>query len=203
MQAREEWISFDVGIVMRHSRKQKSGMKHHFNLNATTELRFSVGIVIGVSFLVSCASKPQTQRESRETRPVTLVPMEWTPSLQQMQTYVEETYEAHKNKNQTTLNREAQNIADLVDAQLFITYVLLMERLDENDRRGLFNEQKIWLLQRAESARGAIVSKGGSLEALEYASAFRSITERRLAELDSRLSRQPKQAGDNSGSGEK
>jgi len=90
-----------------------------------------------------------------------------------------------------------------VDAQLFITYVLLMERLDENDRRGLFNEQKIWLLQRAESARGAIVSKGGSLEALEYASAFRSITERRLAELDSRLSRQPKQAGDNSGSGEK
>jgi uncharacterized protein YecT (DUF1311 family) len=122
--------------------------------------------------------------------------MEWTPSLEQAQAYVEHASEAEKNQSQTVLNRESQNMADLADAQLFITYVLLMERLNENDRRQLFNEQKMWLMKRAESARASIISKGGSLEALEYASAFRSITETRLAELESRLSGQKKQAED-------
>src|SRR5262249_10490134 len=141
--------------------------------------------------------------ESKELKPLILVPMEWTPSLEQAQAYVEETSEAQKSKSQSALNRASQTVADLADAQLFITYVLLMQRLDENDRNQLFNEQKTWIVQRSESARKAISSKGGSLEALEYASAFRSITEKRLAELESRLSRQPKQPGDSAGTGEK
>jgi uncharacterized protein YecT (DUF1311 family) len=129
--------------------------------------------------------------------------MEWTPSLEQAQAYVEETSEAKKNKSQTALNRESQNLADLADAQLFITYVLLMQRLAENDRSQLFNEQKMWLAQRAESARAAVISKGGSLEALEYANAFRSMTEKRLAELESRLSRQKRQGEDKADTKEK
>ena len=179
------------------------GMKHTFSTHSAIELRLCLGIVIGGLFLVSCSSKQEAQRESNELKPVTLVPMEWTPSLKQAQAYVEETSEAQKNKSQFALRRASQTVADLADAQLFITYVLLMQRLNENDRSQLFNEQKGWLVQRPELARIAISSKGGSLEALEYASAFSSITAKRQAELESRLSRQPKQPADNAGRGEK
>jgi uncharacterized protein YecT (DUF1311 family) len=171
------------------------GIKHPLNVHSAIALRFCVGVMMGVLLLVSCDTKPKPKVESREVKPMNLVPMEWMPSLEQAQASVEETYEAGKSKSQAALIRETQNLADIADAQLFITYVLLMQRLDENDQSRLFNEQKTWLMQRAETAGAAIISKGGSLEALEYASAFRSITQKRLAELRSRLFPQANEGG--------
>jgi uncharacterized protein YecT (DUF1311 family) len=59
--------------------------------------------------------------------------------------------------------------------------------LDGKEQRDLFDEQKNWLAKRDELAQAAVVSKGGSLAPLEYASAFRKVTEKRLAELEQRL----------------
>lgn len=152
------------------------------------ELRFCLGMAMGVLLLVSCAPKPEARQEQRgEPPPAILVPMEWTPSLEQVQADVEESIAAQPHQSQQALNRASQHMADLADARLFITCVLLAQKLDERPRAELFTEQKMWLAQRAESAQAAVVSKGGSLEPLEYTSAFREITQKRLTELESRL----------------
>jgi uncharacterized protein YecT (DUF1311 family) len=124
-----------------------------------------------------------------------LVPESWVPSLEQVQENVEESLAARPNQSQQVLNRSSQDLADLADARLFIAYVSLMQRLDEKERNKLFSEQNQWLAQRAASAHAAVVSKGGSLEALEHTSAFRRVTEKRLAELQSRLSPQSTPGG--------
>lgn len=120
--------------------------------------------------------------------PCQLFPDTWVPSLEQVQENVTDSLAARLNQSQQALNRSSQDLADLADAQLFITYVSLMQRLNEKEQNKLFDEQKQWLAQRAASSRAAVVSKGGSLEKLEYAQAFRSTTEKRLTELRSRLS---------------
>ncbi len=119
-----------------------------------------------------------------------LVPGAWAPSLEQAQTYLEDEAEAKERKSQQFLNRTSQSMADLRDAQLFITYVLLMQTLNEKEGTDLFNEQKQWLDKREELASAAVVSKGGTLEPLEYSGAFRKITEERLAEFEKRLAQQ-------------
>jgi uncharacterized protein YecT (DUF1311 family) len=62
-----------------------------------------------------------------------------------------------------------------------------MQNLDGKEQKTLFVEQKNWLAKRDELARSEVVSKGGSLAPLEYASVFRQVTEKRLAELEQRL----------------
>ncbi len=119
-----------------------------------------------------------------------LVPGEWNPSLESVQTYIEEEFAAKTRKDQRFLNRTSQSMADLGDAHLFITYVLLMQTLDAKERTELFNEQKRWLNEREKLAQAAVKSKGGSLEPLEYSSAFRRITEQRLTELEKRFKRE-------------
>jgi uncharacterized protein YecT (DUF1311 family) len=168
-----------------------------------SRVRFSFGIVIGVLLLVLCASKPKAQQERTELTPMILVPMGWTPSLEQVQEDVEENLAAQPHQSQQALNKASQNVADLADARLFITYVLLLQKLDEKGRASLLKEQQVWLTQREASARAAVVSKGGSLAPLEYASAFGDITKKRLAELEARLTQQPTQAGGTPGRGEK
>jgi uncharacterized protein YecT (DUF1311 family) len=118
-----------------------------------------------------------------------------------VQEAVEEGIAAQPHQSQQALNRASQNLADLVDARLFITYVLLLQKLDKKGRQVLFSEQKAWLAQRAASARAAVVSKGGSLAPLEYASALSDITKKRLAELEARLAQQSTQPGNTPGRG--
>ena len=161
-------------------------VKRRFRVNDIRKPFNGVGLLVLVLFLVSCASKSEPQREIRNA-PLDVVPADWIPSLEQAQLYLEEASESRVNRSQNALTRSSQSMADVADAQLFITYVLLMQRLDENNRAQLFNEQKSWLAQRPESARAAIASKGGSIEPLEYADSFRSITEKRQAELQARL----------------
>jgi uncharacterized protein YecT (DUF1311 family) len=157
--------------------------------------------MIGVLLLVSCAPKSEAQQKRTEQTPTILVPTEWTPSLEQVQEAVEEGIPAQPHQSQQALNKASQHLADLVDARLFITYVLLLQKLDEKGRQALFSEQKAWLTQRAASARAAVASTGGSLAPLEYASAFSDITKKRLAELEARLAQQSPQPGSTPGRG--
>lgn len=63
----------------------------------------------------------------------------------------------------------------------------MIQTLDAQGQAELFEEQKRWLVKRAENAQAAVISKGGSLTPLEYSGAFKKITEERLAELQKRL----------------
>ena len=62
------------------------------------------------------------------------MPTEWTPSLEQVQDDVEENIAAQPHQSQQALNKASQHMADLVDARLFITYVLLRSKLDEKGK---------------------------------------------------------------------
>lgn len=142
---------------------------------------------VGLGMLVIFTTELALGQDSLRDR-CQLAPDQWMPSLEQVQENVTDSLAARPNQSQQALNRSSQDLADLADAQLFIIYVSLMQRLDEKERNKLFDEQKQWLAQRAASSRAAVVSRGGSLEKLEYAEAFRRTTERRLTELRSRLS---------------
>jgi uncharacterized protein YecT (DUF1311 family) len=164
------------------------GIYHSTHRHAVAfEVRLCLEIVIGILLLVSWAPKLEAQQESTELTSTILVPTEWSPSLKQVQEDVEEGIAAQPHQSQQALNRASQNLADLVDARLFITYVVLLQKLDEKGRKALFAEQQAWLAERVASARAAVASTGGSLEPLEYTSAFGDITKKRLAELEARL----------------
>jgi len=141
-------------------------------------------LIFFVFALVSACVSPQ--RDPAESPPQ-LVPSDWKPSLEQVQTSIQDELETKAQKSQQYLNRTSQNLSDLTDARLFITYILLMQNLDGKEQKTLFDEQKNWLAKRDELARSEVVSKGGSLAPLEYASVFRQVTEKRLAELEQRL----------------
>jgi uncharacterized protein YecT (DUF1311 family) len=140
--------------------------------------------------LVSACDSP---RGDSVESPSQLVPDGWKPSLGQVQTTLQDELETKAPKSQQYLNRTSQNLSDLADAQLFITYTLLMQNLDGKERKALFDEQKDWLAKRDELAQSAVVSKGGSLAPLEYASALRQVTEKRLAELEGRWAKMKNQ----------
>jgi uncharacterized protein YecT (DUF1311 family) len=141
------------------------------------------------ALVIACASP---QRDSAESSSP-LVPSEWKPSLEQVQTSLQDELDTKAQKSQQYLNHTSQSLSDLADAQLFITYIVLMQNLDRKEQKTLFDEQKNWLAKRAELAQSAVVSKGGSLAPFEYASAFRQVTEKRLAELEQRSAQMTKQ----------
>jgi uncharacterized protein YecT (DUF1311 family) len=118
------------------------------------------------------------------------VPDTWGPSLDEVRNYLEEKSNAATQAPQRQLTRTSQLLADLSDAQLFIVYVRLMQKLDATGQEKLFEEQSRWLGKRTEQARSSVTSKGGTLGALEYSSALGKITGERLAELQRRLRQQ-------------
>jgi uncharacterized protein YecT (DUF1311 family) len=174
------WLTMPTSFV-----NNVVGMHHSTRSHAVTfEVRLCLGIVIGVLLLVSWAPKPEAQQARTELTPTILVPTEWRPSLQQVQEDVEEGLAAQPHPSQQALNRASQHLADLVDARLFITYVVLLQQLDEQGRQALFAEQQAWLTRRGAPACAAVTFTGGSLEPLEYTGAFYDITKTRLAELE-------------------
>lgn len=112
-----------------------------------------------------------------------LVPDNWTPSLEQAGEFVDEMSKNQSLINQRFLSDTSQHLADISDARLFIVYVRLMQTLNNKERGALFDEQQQWLEKREQSARAAVISKGGSLAPVEYNHVFRSMTEARLSEL--------------------
>jgi uncharacterized protein YecT (DUF1311 family) len=116
-----------------------------------------------------------------------LIPEAWNPSLEQAREFVEEMPGTQSPVNQKFLSDISQHLADIRDAQLFIAYVRLMQSLDAKQRTDLFREQRRWLEKRAQAAKSAVLSKGGSLAPLERNNVFRKMTEERLSELRNRL----------------
>jgi len=81
----------------------------------------------------------------------------------------------------------AWSMARVRDAELFVTYVTLWEKLPANEREILFGEQEKWLKQRKKAVAEADDGKSGEAGRLQAASEHQSMTEARLAELKSRL----------------
>ena len=141
-----------------------------------------VGILIILVLMISVTIS-QSLAQDRGA----IVPPGWNPSLGEPLAFMEEEANAKAQPSQQFLNRTSQSLADVRDAQLFITYIFLMQVSDPAERTALFQEQQEWLKQRQEQAQQAVKSEGGSLQPLEYSSAFRQITETRLATLQKRL----------------
>ena len=85
------------------------------------------------------------------------------------------------------MNRLSREVADMTDAQLFIAYVRLYEKLGPKERAALLAEQTKWLKARVKAAEDGVESEGGSLAPLEANNAEVTFTEKRLAELRARL----------------
>ena len=126
--------------------------------------------------------------------PARILPPEWLPALSPS---VDVMLEALKEANsQAEMNSLSRQIADMRDAQLFIAYVRLYERLDAKGRAKLLQEQTTWLTKRSQAAKAAVESKGGSLAPLEANDAEATLSEKRLTELRARLKAAPKKSGD-------
>jgi uncharacterized protein YecT (DUF1311 family) len=119
----------------------------------------------------------------------TIVPPDWQPSLSEVVANCKAELEPKNGHapSQRELNDMSSRLAEIYDAELFVTYIRLLDTLDSKQRQKLFHEQKQWLHDRATKAAGQMQSKGGSLEPLEYSSAFSDLTEKRIAELRSRM----------------
>ena len=114
-----------------------------------------------------------------------IIPEGWLPALApSIEAALEQLKEATA---QTEMNRLSRHVADMTDAQLFIAYVRLYEKLPPKERTALAAEQAKWLKARVKAAEAGVESKGGSLAPLEANNAEVTFTEKRLAELRARL----------------
>ncbi len=89
------------------------------------------------------------------------------------------------------MNAASRQVADMTDAQLFVAYVRLYEKLGTKERAVLVAEQTKWLKAREKAARDGVESEGGSLAPLEANNAEVTSTEKRLAALRARLKALP------------
>jgi uncharacterized protein YecT (DUF1311 family) len=120
-----------------------------------------------------------------QTSSSTIIPDEWLPALAPaIRSTVDQLKEAN---SQTEMNLLSRQIADMTDAQLFIAYVRLYEKLPTKERAALVAEQAKWLKARVKAAKDGVESAGGSLAPLEANNAEVTFSEKRLAELRARL----------------
>ena len=122
---------------------------------------------------------------SGQTKPTVVLPEGWVPALAPS---IESALADLKDANaQMEMNRLSRLIANMTDAQLFIAYVRLYEKLPPKERTALVAEQAKWLKARVKAAAAGIESEGGSLAPFEASNAELTFTEKRLAELRARL----------------
>ncbi|MEQ1635771.1 MAG: lysozyme inhibitor LprI family protein [Methylococcales bacterium] len=156
------------------------------NKNRTETLKILLRRLL-LSLLISgYLPSPASAREHSQSVGA-LIPKHWSPSLDQLKETLEASSKTEPQPPQQAMNLTSQNLADIRDAQLFIVYVQLMQKLNLRERKKLLKEQILWLEKRAESASASVTSKGGSLAPLEHSAAFSEITEKRLKELLKRL----------------
>ncbi len=140
-------------------------------------------------------------RSSSGTQPLTaqtkIIPEDWLPALSpSIKSALNQLREANSQAEMNSLSRQ---VAEMTDAQLFIAYARLYERLSAKERATLVTEQTKWLKARAKAAHAGIESTGGSLAPLEANNAEVTFTEKRLVELRARLKaaqRKSKKDGD-------
>ena len=114
-----------------------------------------------------------------------ILPNEWLPALApSIDSALQNLKEAN---SQSEMNQLSRQVADMTDAQLFIAYVRLYEKLSTTERAKLMEEQTQWLKKRSKVAKAGVESDGGSLAPLEANNAEVTYTEKRLKELRTRL----------------
>ena len=120
-----------------------------------------------------------------ETKSSKIIPEDWVPALApSIKSALEQLKEASSQAQMNSLSRE---VADMTDAQLFVAYIRLYEKLSAKERAKLVEEQAQWLKKRPKAAEAAVESKGGSLAPLEANNAELTYTEHRLVELRARF----------------
>lgn len=131
----------------------------------------------GVGLLLASGASAQTKSK--------IIPAEWVPALApSIKSALGDLKEAN---SQMEMNLRSRQVADMTDAQLFIAYVRLYERLPQKERDALVAEQAKWLKARAKAAQAGVESEGGSLAPLEANNAELTFTEKRLGELRARF----------------
>ena len=142
-------------------------------------MRFHSLVVVAVTGLLLLSSSASAQTKAK------IVPAEWVPALApSIKSALGDLKDANSQMQMNLLSRQ---VADMTDAQLFIAYIRLYERLPQKERDALLAEQTKWLKARAKAAADGVESKGGSLAPLEANNAELTFTEKRLAELRARL----------------
>jgi uncharacterized protein YecT (DUF1311 family) len=120
-----------------------------------------------------------------ETKASKIIPEDWVPALApSIKSALEQLKETNSQAQMNLLSRE---VADMTDAQLFVAYIRLYEKLSAKERAKLIDEQAQWLKKRPKAAEAGVESKGGSLAPLEANNAELTYTERRLVELRTRF----------------
>jgi uncharacterized protein YecT (DUF1311 family) len=114
-----------------------------------------------------------------------IIPDGWLPALSPSIKYA--LNQLRETNSQAEMNSLSRQVAEMTDAQLFIAYARLYERLTTKERAALVAEQTKWLKAREKVAREGIESTGGSLAPLEANNAEVTFTEKRLVELRARL----------------
>lgn len=138
-------------------------------------------LVLGVIICCFAASARAAEPKSSSK----IVPEDWVPALTpSIKSALEQLKDANSQAEMNSLSRQ---VADMTDAQLFIAYVRLYEKLSAKERDKLVEEQAAWLKKRPKAADAGVESKGGSLAPLEANNAEVTYTEHRLAELRGRL----------------
>ena len=123
-----------------------------------------------------------TQALTAQTK---IIPEDWLPALSpSIKSALNQLREANSQSEMNSLSRQ---VAEMTDAQLFIVYTRLYERLSVKERATLVAEQTKWLKARSKAAHAGIESTGGSLAPLEANNAEVTFTEKRLGELRARL----------------
>ena len=137
-------------------------------------------LFVGVALLFFIGNQPLVaQTKSR------IIPDGWLPALSPSIKYA--LNQLREANSQAEMNSLSRQVAEMTDAQLFIVYTRLYERLSTKERAALVAEQTKWLKAREKAAQEGVESTGGSLAPLEANNAEVTFTEKRLAELRARL----------------
>lgn len=139
--------------------------------------QFVFALLLG---LVSFSARPVcAQTESK------FIPEDWLPALSpSIKAALNQLRAANSQAEMNSLSRQ---VAEMTDAQLFIVYTRLYERLSAKERVALVAEQTKWLKARTKAAHDGVETTGGSLAPLEANNAEVTFTEKRLVELRTRL----------------
>ena len=94
-----------------------------------------------------------------------ITPDDWYPALNPS---IRASLELLKEANSTAeMNALSRQVADMTDAQVYIAYIRLYERLSTKERAALLTEQTKWLKTRTKTAKDGVDSEGGSLAPIE------------------------------------
>lgn len=159
-------------------------------LNRAANLTMRKSLLLAVALSFFFGTEPLgAQAKSK------IIPDDWLPALSpSINSALNQLRDANSQAEMNSLSRQ---VAEMTDAQLFIAYTRLYERLPAKERAALVTEQTKWLKARSKAAHAGIESVGGSLAPLEANNAEVTFTEKRLVELRARLKAAQKKSKDN------